>query len=481
MSSTPNAYALSMPDDDPRIAAVAADADAHFEDTVATLVDYLGYPSISCQPDNFDDVRRLAERVRDDVTALGLHNARLLELPDALPVVAAEWLDAGPDAPTVLIYGHLDIQPVERENWHTDPHEGVRSGERLFARGAADDMGGWLSHMAAIAAWFRGTDKLPCNVRLIVEGEEEIGSPNLERFMDAFPVAFDADVMVLTDCENPSTDVPGLTVSLRGLIEVELRCEALGADVHSGLWGGMVPDPALALCQHIAKLVDDDGRLVPGRRPITDEMRSSTSGVPLDDETIRGGAHLVEGVDPLPARGVPPGLWLWRQPSVTVLSTTLPVPGREKNAIRKTASALLSVRLAPDQSAEEMFAALQSAVGGYKPGGVKTTLHMTKAFGSGWLYQPKGPAFDAADRAYVKSWGHKLVRVGVGGSIPFVALFGRRFGDLPLILNGVLDPKSTAHGPNESMHLGVFRKAIAANVYLLDELGRLGKAALQAG
>lgn len=460
-------------------ATVAADAQAHIDATIADLVRYLTFPSISCQDNNFSDVRRLAEVVRDDVAKLGLDNARLLELEGALPAVAAEWLHAGPDAPTVLIYGHLDIQPVELENWQTDPHVAEIRDGRLYARGAADDMGGWLSHLAAIAAWFRIHGSLPCNVRVLIEGEEEIGSPNLERFMDAYPTAFDADVMVLTDCENPSTEVPGLTVSLRGLLEVEVHCEALGADVHSGLWGGMVPDPALALCQIIARLVDEDGRLIPGRRPVTQQMRDASVDVPLDATVVRDGAHLIPGVEPLPERGVPAAVWMWRQPCVTILSTTLPAPGREKNAIRNSASAKLSVRLAPDQSAADMTAMLKEAVEGRpSPGGVKTRLEVTREFGSGWLYEPKGPAFEAANRAYEASWGHPLVQIGVGGSIPFVALFGRRFGNLPLILNGVLDPLSTAHGPNESMHLGIFAKAISANVYLLDELAKVGKTAL---
>ncbi|MCO4764299.1 MAG: M20/M25/M40 family metallo-hydrolase [Myxococcales bacterium] len=458
---------------------VAADARARLDDTIADLVRYLTFPSISCQPDNFADVRRLAEVIRDDLTKTGLENARLLELEGALPVVVADWLHAGPDAPTLLIYGHLDIQPVELENWHTDPHVAKIEDGRLYARGSADDMGGWISHMAAISSWLRVNGTLPCNVRVLIEGEEEIGSPNLERFMDTYPEAFDADVMVLTDCENPSVDVPGLTVSLRGLMEVELHCEALGADAHSGLWGGIIPDPALALCKVISRLVDEEGRLIPGRRPVTDKMRAAAAEVPLPDKTIRDGAHLLDGVDPLPEHGDPAGVWMWRQPAITILSTTLPAPGREKNAIRKSASAKLSVRLAPDQTADEMLSALRGAIFDRPaPAGVNLRLDVIDAHGGGWLYEPKGPAFAAADRAYVKSWGRPLVQVGIGGSIPFVALFGRRFGDLPLILNGVLDPLSTAHGPNESMHLGIFEKAIAANVYLLDELGKMGKAAL---
>lgn len=453
--------------------AVAARADAAFDQTLETLGRYLEIPAISCDPDHFDDVRRLAGRIRDDLEALGMERARVLELDEALPCVAAEWLQAGEDAPTVLIYGHLDLQPVERENWHTDPHVMVEKDGRVYGRGSADDMGGWVSHLAAIRAWMEEHGRLPVNVRLLIEGEEEIGSPNLEAFMDAYPEAFQADVMVLTDCENPSAEVPGLTVSLRGLMEVGLTVEALEADGHSGLWGNMVPDVSLALVNLIARLVDEDGRPKVGLVEVDEARKEAAKHVPIDAEVIRDGAHLLAGVEPLPVRDRSVAEWMWWQPAITVVSTTLPTPERKKNALRTKASATLSVRLAPDQQADELFAVLERELLRDPPGGVKVTVSPDPSAGQGWLYTPKGPAFAAADRAYERSWGHPLVQVGVGGSIPFVALFGRRFGDLPLILNGVMDPLSTAHGPNESMHLGIFRKAIAANVYLLDELSRI--------
>ena len=457
----------------PQVDAVAAAADSAFDATVESLCRYLALPAISCQPDNADEVRALAAQIRDDLEALGLDRARVLELDDALPCVAAEWLQAGPDKPTVLVYGHLDLQPVNRDNWRTEPHEAVIEGGRLYARGSADDMGGWVSHLAALQAWMGETGGLPCNLKLLIEGEEEIGSPNLERFMDAFPDAFSADVMVLTDCENPSTEIPGLTVSLRGLLEVELTCEALSADGHSGLWGNMVPDVSIALCRLIARLTDEDGRMAIGRVEVPAAWREGARSVPLTRDVIHDGAHLLDDVEPLPERDRPAAEWMWRQPALTVVATTLPTASEKKNALRTAASATLSVRLAPGQSTEQMMAALNDALLRDPPGGVRVTLEQKGWAGEGWLYEPKGPAFPAADRAYEKAWGHKLVQVGVGGSIPFVALFGRRFGDLPLILNGVMDPKTTAHGPNESMHLGIFRKAIAANVYLYDELGAL--------
>ena len=321
---------------DNTIAGVLARAEANYSDTLRVLGDYLRIPAISCEPAHADDVLKLCKRVRDDLDGLGLDNARVLQLEDALPSVAAEWMHAGEDKPTILIYGHLDLQPVVRKNWHTDPHEPVVKNGRLYARGSADDMGGWVSHMSALQAYFEATGQLPCNVRLFIEGEEEIGSPNLERYMDAFPEAFEADVMVLTDCENPSPEIPGLTVSLRGLLEVELTCQALEADVHSGLWGGMVPDVSLALISLIGRLVDADGRIKVGRVPISEERRAAAWDVPLSQEVIREGAHICDGISPLPDRGIPPAEWMWWQPSLTVVATTLPQPSEKKTLCART-------------------------------------------------------------------------------------------------------------------------------------------------
>lgn len=462
-----------------RAEAVAARADAAFDQTLDQLSRYLRVPAISCQQESAPDVHRLAGMIRDDLHTLGLERARVLHLPGALPCVAAEWMQAGPDAPTVLVYGHLDLQPVKGEVWTSPPHEPTVRGGRLYARGSADDMGGWVSHLAAVRAWLEQEGGLPCNLRLIIEGEEEIGSPNLEAYMDAHPDAFQADVMVLTDCENPSTTVPGLTVSLRGLLELEVTVRALDADVHSGLWGNMVPDVTIALCRLIARLTDSDGRMAVGRQQVDPAWAEAAWQVPLSDQVIADGAHIIDGVRPLPARDRAPAEWLWRQPAVTVVATTLPDPAHKKNALRRQASAVLSVRLAPGQRIEDMVQLVRDRLTSDPPGGVQVTVEANGWSGEGWLYQPSGPAFEAADRAYRKSWGQPLVQVGVGGSIPFVALFGRRFGDLPLILNGVMDPRTTAHGPDESMHLGVFRKAIAANVHLYAELGALGRSGLQ--
>jgi acetylornithine deacetylase/succinyl-diaminopimelate desuccinylase-like protein len=454
------------------VSRVARAAEAAVEPSFARLGRYLAFAPISSDPEAAPRLVRLAEVLRADLTELGLSHARVLELPSAHPCVAAEWMGAGPSAPTVLVYGHFDVQPVKGEAWETDPHTLVRKGDRLYGRGSADDAGGWLSHLVAIEAWLRENGALPCNLKLLLEGEEEIGSPNLERFMDAYPDAFEADAMVLTDCENPSVDIPGLTVSLRGLLEIDVSVKSAHSDVHSGLWGNVVPDPATTLIAILARLIDEDGRLRLGRREIDPAWLASSREVPLDAAVIRAGARLLDGVHPLPDRGLTPSAWIARQPAVTILSTTFPAPGTEKNAIRKSASARLSLRIAPGQTAEELFTAVAAELRRDVPGGLAVSIEKLPGAAASWDYRAEGPAFDAADRAYKAAWGRPPLRLGLGGSIPFVALFGKRFSRLPLVLNGVIDPDTGAHGPNESMHIGVYTKTVKANVHLYDELAR---------
>ncbi|MSQ82656.1 MAG: M20/M25/M40 family metallo-hydrolase [Myxococcales bacterium] len=449
-------------------------AAGQFEATVALLGSFLRIPAISCDADHTADVARLAEAIATHLSTLNPSECRVLQVDGAHPMVTALWNQAGPAAPTVLVYGHLDLQPVKGEVWRTPPHEPTVIGDRLYARGAADDMGGWVSHLAAMQAWLATKGTLPCNLRLVIEGEEECGSSHLEAYMDEFPNVFVADAMVLTDCENPSTDVPGLTISLRGLSEMVLHVEALEADVHSGLWGNAVPDVTTSLCKIIAGLVDADGRPTVGLVQWPADQVAAAAAVPIPDAVVRKGAHILDHLEPLPDRGRPRAEWLWLQPAITVVATTLPTQQTKKNALRATATATLSVRLAPRQTAAQLHELLAQQVAKVAPPQIAARLELLPGTGDGWLYKPQGPAFAAANRAYRAVWGTEMVQIGVGGSIPFVALFGNRFEGLPLILNGVMDPETTAHGPNESLHLGVFRKAIATNVLLYAELAQPG-------
>lgn len=431
------------------------------------LGEYVAIKALSRDPEFFAEVRRMAEVAADDLRAAGLDDVAVLELDGALPCVKGSKI-VDPSAPTVLIYGHFDQQPADPAVWSTPPHEMVEQGDRLYGRGVADDLAGWLSQIVAFRAWNQAGGP-PLNVRFLLEGEEEIGSPNLGRFMTEYPEAFAADAMVLTDCENPSTDVAGLTVSLRGLLELKVTLRALQGKVHSGLWGGALPDPAVGLMKLIAQLVDDQGRVVGLEHPVDPAWRESVSGLSPDDADLRRDAGLRDGVAGLDPGDRPRVEWMWRQPHLTVVGTSLPTLDQTANVILPEASAVLSLRLAPGMSAEGAFETLRARIEASVPFGLELEVEHHHAV-AGWSYEAQGPAFDAAERAYKDAFGKDLVRIGVGGSIPFITLFAERFPDTPLILNGVMDPRTNAHGPNESLHVGLFEKVVQANVNLLQEL-----------
>ncbi|RMG09889.1 MAG: dipeptidase [Planctomycetota bacterium] len=447
-----------------------AEAEALVPEALRRLADYVRLPAVSSDPERAADVRRMAELAAHDLRAAGLAGVEVLEVPDALPCVRAERQVAA-EAPTVLVYGHFDQQPFDPALWDSPPNQLTERDGRLYGRGAADDLGGWLSQLVAFRGW-EAAGGPPVNLRYLLEGEEEIGSPNLGRYMDAFPDAFAADVMVLTDCDNPSTEVPGLTVSLRGLLEVEVSLRALAGKVHSGLWGGALPDVSVGLCKLIGGLVDEGGRLAGLEQPVDAAWRESVAGLSPSDEDLRRDAGLLPGVSGLDPGGRPRVEWMWRQPHLTVVATTLPSPERAANVLLPEATARLSVRLAPEQDADEAFAFLRRRCEELAPFGLEVRVERRLA-AEGWSYAAEGPAFDAAARAYERAFGRPLVKIGVGGSIPFIALFAERFPDTPLVLNGVMDPRTSAHGPNESLDKELFRKVVRANVLLLDELARV--------
>lgn len=448
-------------------------AEALIPEALRRLADYVAIPALSRDPERGPDVRRMAQVAADDLRAAGLEDVAVLELNNALPCVKGSWLHR-PGAPTVLIYGHFDQQPADPAEWASPPHALTPRGDRLYGRGAADDLGGWLSQLVAFRAWM-AVGGPPVNVRFLLEGEEEIGSPNLGAFMKAYPEAFQADVMVLTDCENPATDTPGLTVSLRGLLDVDLTLRALRGKVHSGLWGGALPDPAIGLCKVLAGLVDDQGRVVGLDVPQDPAWRESVAGLSPTDEDLRRNAGLLPGVPGLPPGDRPRVEWMWRQPHLTVVGTSLPSLADVANVIQPFARAHLSVRLAPGQDPAQVFAHLEARIMELVPFGLEAEVELLRG-SAGWSYEAKGPAFDAAERAYRKAFGRDLVRIGVGGSIPFITLFAENFPTTPLILNGVMDPQTSAHGPDESLHVPLFRKVVLANVHLLGELAGLAGA-----
>jgi len=466
-----------------RCAAVPApqevlDALTHrFETTIEELIDLARIPSVSAAGFDASEVDRSAERVAELLGDVGLQDVEILRIEGAHPYVTANWLDAGPDAPTALIYAHHDVQPPGRlDHWHTPAFEPTRRVDgRLYGRGVVDDKAGIMLHAAALRAWLETTGSLPINVKLIIEGEEEIGSEHLAEFLNTHRRRFDCDVLVLSDTANLDTGVPSLTTSLRGLVAVDLTVRALDHPIHSGMWGGPVPDAATELAVLLARLVDAEGEIaVPG---LLDDVpalsateRAALDALPFDESSFRRDAGMPATARFSGDKRFSVYARICQRPSLAVTALEAMPLATAANQLIAEARARIGVRLAPGQDAERVAHLLVDFLRTDPPHGVTVELETATAV-PGWRTTPEGPAFDAARRALAAGFGCDSVEIGCGGSIPFVGPFSSELGGIPALLLGLEDPPCNAHGENESLDLDDFRKASVASAHLLAELG----------
>jgi cysteinylglycine-S-conjugate dipeptidase len=437
-------------------------------------------PSVSAAGFDPAEVRRSATATLDLLTARGFEHARLLEIPDAHPAVYADWLHAGQDAPTVLLYAHHDVQPPgHAHSWTTPPFEPSERDGRLYGRGAADDKAGILVHVAAVDAWLRARAALPCNVKVIIEGEEETGSEHLADFLTTYADLLRADVMVLTDSVNWKVGVPSLTYLLRGLVDCDVEVRGLDHALHSGMYGGPVPDPLTGLVKLLAGLTDDDGVVaIPGfaddvRAPSEAERRR-VRDLDFDEASFRRDAGLLDGVRLVGDSAAHPLERLWMRPAVTIIGLDAPAVATSSNTLVPSARARVSVRLAPGQDPVRARDRLCRWLTEHVPWGLHVTVTPGTAAGS-FAAEPDGPVFAAAARALEAGYGAPAVLAGVGGTIPFVEPFAQAFADAdgrpaPALLTGVEDPDTRAHGIDESLHLGDWYHACLAEAYLFAEL-----------
>src|SRR5438067_6128695 len=396
------------PVDDSAIEKALAWHAAHEKEYLEELKKLVRIPSISFEGFDKQQVRKSAEATCDLMRRKGLNNVQMLEMPNAHPYAYGEWTQA-PGRPTLLLYAHHDVQPTgETEKWITkDPFEPEERNGRLFARGAADDKAGILVHIAAIDSWLRAHGSLPVNVKMIVEGEEEAGSGSLPAFLKKHRKLLQADAIVLTDTANFDTGLPSITTALRGLVTVQVEVKALKQPVHSGMWGGPVPDPTMALCRILARLVKEDGSIdLPGIydkvRPLTAEEKKSLQALPTDDDLFRKQAGMLPGTKLLGGR--PPWEMNWRQPSIAINAVQASSRKHARHIMRESAWARLGIRTVPDLDPLEVRKQLTDALKKSVPWGLEVTVKEEQA-AKWWYTDPSGPAFQAAFKALKKGYG----------------------------------------------------------------------------
>jgi cysteinylglycine-S-conjugate dipeptidase len=465
----------------------------HHQRFVDDLGDLVAIPSVSCGTPNVPAISRSAELVREQMKRAGLENIRVIQIDGhdgkSFPYVYGEHLHAK-GKPTVFLYSHHDVQPVQdvdpktgrAAGWETDPWKLTNRGGRLFGRGSSDDKAAITAHLASIEACLKSYGELPVNVKVLVEGEEEIGSRNLMPFFEQYQKMLQADVIVVCDTGNVETGIPCITYSLRGIVEVLVEVEALKQPVHSGAGGGVLPDPAIALAEILGRLTWRRKRIpVPGLyegvKPLTAAEKADYKALPITEEKLKKEFHLLPGLDFVHPLNVHICEQKWRLPAVTVIAMEASSIANKSNQVLPRARAIVSVRTVPDMKPKNVLQAMRDFFTANPPWGVKVKVTPSGHVADWWMTDPTGPAFDAARRALESGFKKKPLAIGSGGSIGFVGPLSKLFGGAPALLLGIEDPKSNAHSPNESQHEGDWRKLMASLCYLYESLAtiRLGK------
>ena len=437
-------------------------------DTVAGLMpglrtdleDLTRIPSVSLDAFDQAHVETSAEATAALLRAEGLDVEIVRE--GGRPAVIGH-VDGPEGAPTVLLYAHHDVQPPgDDQDWDSPPFEPTERDGRLYGRGAADDKAGIMAHLAALRAH---AGALPVGVTVFVEGEEEIGSDSLPTLLEKHGEKLRADAIVLADSTNWAIGEPALTTTLRGLIRVVVTVTTLDHGVHSGMFGGAVPDALTPLVRILASLHDDAGDVA-----IAGLKSGTASDLDFDEARLREESGLLDGVEVIGTGSLLDRIWA--KPTATVIGIDAPSVAKSSNTLVPSASAKVSIRLAPDEVPLEAYAAVQRHIEANTPWGARVEVHLDDQ-GAGFDAHADGPVYDQARAAFTDAWGVVPVDIGVGGSIPFVASFAAKFPDAAILVTGVEDPDTRAHGANESLHLGEFEKVCVAEAVLLARLGAM--------
>ena len=445
----------------------------HRDRYVEELKSYLAIPSISALPQHQPDVRRCAEWTAQELERIGMQNVRLIETPGN-PVVYADWLGAA-GAPTMLFYGHYDVQPVDPlELWTSPPFEAtVRDGE-IYARGSADDKGQIFMHLKAIEAWLKQNGSLPVNIKIFIEGEEEVGSKHLDQFVRDHKDQLTADVVVISDSPMFDRGIPSICYGLRGLAYFQIDIRGTRSDLHSGSFGGAVANPAFVLGQILAQMKDKGGRVkIAGFyddvRPLREEEREQWKRLPFNEKKYRKelGAPKLFGES-----GYTTLERVWARPTFEVNGLLAGFTGEgAKTVIPATAMAKISMRLVPDQDPDKVATLFETYLKKVAPKTVDVTLTRMHG-GKPWMADFDNPYVQAAGRAIEQGFGKAPVFNREGGSIPVVSTFQEVLG-VPSVLFGIGLPDENAHAPNEKLDLGNFHNGVIAAAFLYEELGKL--------
>src|SRR4051794_13730944 len=448
---------------------------------VSTLLDWLRVPSISAQPEHAGDVQTSAEFAADRLTEAGFEHVEILPT-DGHPAVYGDWLHAGPDAPTVLVYGHHDVQPVDPlDEWTSPPFEPVIVDGECRARGAIDDKGQTLYELEAARGLLAKDGGLPVNLKFLVEGEEEVGSPHFEDLLQRHRDLFACDAVVVSDTGMWSADIPSVCAGMRGLVGFDVHIRTGRIDLHSGSFGGAVPNPAHLVSRLVAALHDDHGRItVPGFyddvRPLSDDETASLEALPFDEDEwmeMAGVSHL-EG-----EAGRSTLERTWTRPTCDVVGITVGYGGAGiKTIVPATGNFKVTFRLVADQDPEKIAAAFEAWLADQVPHGIELRVEREGAVAPA-LTPPDHPAVAALSRAIERVWDRPPLFTREGGSGPEEAL--GRVLDAPVLYLGVSLPDDRYHAPNERMVMDQFWKGLLAAGELLAELGRLGAKGVRRG
>ena len=453
--------------------------DEHIADFQRTLVELSRIPSVSFDGFPPEEVERSAEAVAEAMKRTGLSGVEILKLPGVHPYVYGEWMEA-PGKPTVLLYAHHDVQPSGRdEKWQSPPYEPTEREGRLYGRGTADDKAGIVTHLAAIESYLKTEGKLPINVKFLIEGEEEIGSENLGGLLKAHRDKLMADTIVLTDTANLDAGIPSLTYMLRGIVTVDVEVRALDHPLHSGMWGGPVPDAVQALTKILGGLVKKNGKIdIPGIydrvRKLSKKEKRRIRKLPFSSKRFARQAGVLPGVNLAGEKRFSVYEQLWTRPNLTLIALEArPIQG-SSNQVVEAARARLSLRTVPDMRPKEVGKLIIKRLEKDPPWGVKVCAKMINS-ADWWRTEPEGPAFDAALRSMKKGYGRAPALIGAGGSIGFVEPFAKVLGGAPALLLGLEDPICNAHSENESLNLDDWKKGMRTAIHLYEELANCSK------